>query len=283
MPELPDLEYWVPILAAELVGKRIVGVTVKLPVVLRLAIAGDPASLLADQPIESVTRRGPFVRFALRDKEIVIHPMLAGRFTIAKGGSPGHRDLALTLELDDGRELRYRDDVEMGKVYVVPKGDHKAVVGWDRVGLNLLDDKVFTLEAFRKLAKGRRDQAKSFLLDHGAIDTLGNAYADESLWAAKIHPKARVRELSDDQIAALHAAIVETNRKAAEEIVRRQPPLDEKLRDFLAVRGRKDQPCPRCGTKIRVCGIHGHDAYFCPTCQPDGKGRTFVDWSKLKR
>lgn len=281
MPERPDLDNWVPRLAAELTGRRIVGVAVKVPIVLRLAVVGEPASLLADQPIEGVTRRGPFVWFALRDLDVIIHPMLAGKFSIVAAGSRGNADQAVTLELDDGRELRYRDDVSMGKVYVTPKGKHTAVAGWEKIGLDVLDPAVFTIDAFRKLAKTRRDQAKSFLLDHGAIDHLGNAYADETLWAAQIHPKARVRELSDAQIVGLRAAMIDVLEKSRDEIASRQPPLDEKIRDFLSVRGRKGQPCPRCGTTIRVCGIHGHDAYFCPQCQPDAKNRTFVDWRKL--
>lgn len=282
MPERPDLEYQVPILAAELIGRAVTGWRIKLPVVLRVAVPGDPADTIVGQTFREVERRGPFVRLVLDRTELVVHPMLAGRFTIAPAGSRGHADLALTLDLDDGRELRYRDDKQMGKVYVVPRDRHESVVGFDRVGLDVLDPAVFTREAFRAVAKKRREQAKVFLMDHGALDCLGNAYADESLWAAGIHPKARVSELTPEQLDDLHDAVAETVRGACDEIAARKPGLDEKLRDFLGVRNRKGQPCPRCGTKVRVCGIHGHDAFFCPTCQPDAKGRGFVDWSKLR-
>ena len=285
MPERPDLEYQVPLLAAELVGRTVTGWHVKLPVVLRIAVPGDPAVAIVGRTFESVERRGPFVRFVLGDVEMIVHPMLAGRFTIAEAGAKGHRDLALTLDLDldDDRHLRYRDDKEMGKVYLVPRDRHEAVAGFDRVGLDVLDPGVFTREAFRAVAKKRREQAKIFLMDHAALDCLGNAYADESLWAAGIHPKTRMSELSAEQLDALHDAVAETVRNACDEIQRQKPALDEKLRDFLGVRNRKGQPCPRCGTTVRVCGIHGHDAFFCPTCQPDAKGRGFVDWSKLRR
>ena len=69
--------------------------------------------------------------------------------------------------------------------------------------------------------------------------------------------------------------------KSRDEIRRRARALHEKLRDFLAVRGKKGQPCPRCNTPIRTCGVLGHDAFFCPTCQVDAKGRGFVNWGKL--
>jgi formamidopyrimidine-DNA glycosylase len=155
------------------------------------------------------------------------------------------------------------------------------VPGVEGLGVDVLSAD-FTLERFRAVAKKRRDQVKSFLLDHAALDTLGNAYSDEVMWAARIHPRTRVTELSPDQIAALHQAIVGVLRSAVDEIARRKPATDEKLRDFLSVRNKKGQPCPRCGTAIRTCGVHGHDAFFCPTCQPDAQGRGFVDWRRIK-
>jgi formamidopyrimidine-DNA glycosylase len=283
MPERPDLEYQVPILARELVGRRITGLRLVKPPVLRVAIAGDPAALIAGHAITAVQRRGGFVAVALDppDLALAIHPMLAGRFQLTEGDAKSPADLAVDFPLDDGRLWRFRDDRQMGKVYLYTPGDEAKIPGLGKIGLDVLDPAVFTRAAFRALASKRRDQLKSFLLDHAAIDHLGNAYADESMWAAKLHPKARVKELSPAQVDALHDAIADVVAKATAEIASRKPALDEKLRDFLAVRGKKGQPCPRCGTPIRTCGLHGHDAFFCPTCQPDVKGRGFVDWRKL--
>jgi formamidopyrimidine-DNA glycosylase len=118
-------------------------------------------------------------------------------------------------------------------------------------------------------------------MDKSALDSFGNAYADEALYAAGIHPKARVSELSPSQVESLHGAMVQVLAEAAAEIARRRPPLDQKLRDFLRVRLRKGEPCPRCGQTIRVVGVHGHDAYHCPSCQPDLKARGLIDWRRL--
>lgn len=257
-----------------------------LPVVMRQVLPGDPNSVLVGGRFVDVVRRGAFVRFLLAETpvpaEIAIHPMLAGRFSFVPASQKIPVDTAFSVVLDDGRRLRFRDDRQMGKVYLIAPGDFSQVPGLERIGIDILDDAVFTWPAFEKLAKKRRDQAKSFLLDHAAIDTLGNAYSDEVLHAAHIHPKARMNELTDAQRRALYDALIAVPRAAAAEIQRRNPPLDEKLRDFLKVRNRKG-PCPDCGTEVRTCGIHGHDAYFCPTCQPDTKGRGLVDWSRLKR
>lgn len=284
MPERPDLEYVVPRLDAALRGACVATVVVKLPVVMRVAVPGAPASILAGRVIEKVRRHGPFVEFVIAGEpalRFAIHPMLAGRFSVGTGGRVT-ADLALLIGFTDGRELRYRDDKQMGKVFLARPDDARAIPAWSEVGVDVLDPTAFTVDRFAAIARGRREQVKVFLLDHGALDHLGNAYADESLWAAKIHPKARVSELTPAEVHALHAAIVEVLSTACAEIARREPPIDAKVRDFLAVRGKKGQPCPRCGTTVRTCGIHGHDAFFCPTCQVDRKGRGFVDWGKLK-
>ena len=288
MPERPDLEYQVPILARELVGRRVLGLRVNKPVVMRVTLPGDASDLVAGREIVGVVRRGPFVRIELgpgptdpRLLELAIHPMLAGRFTFFAAGARNNADLAVAFPLDDGRELRYRDDRQMGKVYVTLRGAWERVPGLADVGVDVLDPAVFTYEVFSALARRRRDQCKAFLLDHAALDSLGNAYADETLWEARIHPKTRVSELDPAKLRDLYEAIPRVLANARDTIATRQPALDEKLRDYLAVRQRKGEKCPRCGTTVRTCGMHGHDAFFCPTCQPEGKRKGFVDWRKV--
>ena len=281
MPERPDLEYVVPILAKQLAGRSITSMRVKKPVVLRIAVEGKPEELLAGKRFGEVERRAHFVRFDLGELELVVSPMLAGRFLLApaKDKSPG--DLAVAWGLDDGRELRYRDDVQMGKVYVIRRGDWDQVPGLATIGVDVLG-KGFTREAFRKIAAKRRDQLKVFLMDKTALDAMGNAYADEVLWEAKLHPKTFVKALAPEEVDRLHGAIVKVIGEATRTIARRKPALDEKLRDFLKVRGRHGEPCPRCGATLRSAGVHGHDAEFCPECQPATRRSGIVDW-KLPR
>jgi formamidopyrimidine-DNA glycosylase len=285
MPERPDLEYVVPILDAELRGRVIADVRLKKPIVLRNALRGEPADVLKGRRFKSVKRRAHFVLFELdHDIEIAVAPMLAGLFQVAAdAGLKSPADLALGLALDDGRELRYRDDVQMGKVYLIPRGAWEHAPGLAKIGLDVLDPKVFTRERFREMARKRRDQAKVFLMDKTALDELGNAYADEVLFEAKIHPKTMMKALSDAEVDELHDAIVKVLTEARDTIARRKPPIDEKLRDFLKVRNRHGEPCPRCGAKIRRAGVHGHDAFFCPECQPETRKSGIVDWRELGR
>lgn len=286
MPERPELDYVVPILARELVGRRVDEVQATSPVALRVLAREPLDELVKGGRITAIRRALHVVIIALdRGVEIAIAPMLAGRFSIL---APSERaakkrpsDLALVLGFDDGRELRYRDDVQMGKVYVARTEDRAKVPGLAKLGVDVLGP-AFTKEAFRALAKTRRDQAKVFLLDKSALDAMGNAYADEVLFEAQIHPKTMVKKLDAAALDRLHDAIVRVLANASAEVQRRAPPIDQKVRDFLAVRNRHGEPCPRCGTTIRRAGVHGHDAFFCPVCQPDDRGSAIVDWRKVK-
>jgi formamidopyrimidine-DNA glycosylase len=281
VPERPDLDYAVPILHRELAARTITGVAVKKPVILRLTLPGSPADLLVGRSFREVTRRAHFVLFPLGEVDLVVAPMLAGRFAIAEPGQKAPGDLAMTFTLDDRRELRYRDDVQMGKVYVIAPGQWAQVPGLERIGVDVLDPRAFTLEAFRALTASRRDQVKVFLMDKSALDSLGNAYADEVLFEAGIHPKTWVRSLGDEELARLHRAIPAVLSRAAAEITSRAPATDEKLRDFLSVRNKHKAPCPRCGAAIRKAGVHGHDAFFCPRCQPETRKGSIVSWGQL--
>ncbi|MBM4368793.1 MAG: endonuclease VIII [Deltaproteobacteria bacterium] len=271
MPERPDLDYVVPRLREALAGAEIAGARARKPVVLRCAIDEVRGR------IEGVSRRSAAVVFHCGARDLVVIPMLAGRFEIDGRDSA---DLAVAFTLADGRVLQYRDDVQMGKLWWTAPG--AAIPGLGEGGIDVLGA-AFAVEALSRLARGRREQVKVFLMDKTALDGMGNAYADEVLWAAKLHPKRTTARLSPAEIAALHAAIVEVVGGATATIAARRPALPEKLRDFLHVRGKKGDPCDRCGQAIRTVGIHGHDAYYCPACQPDAEGRGFVDWRRASK
>ena len=246
----------------------------------------DPVTVIVGRAVVAVRRSAHFVILELGGDpalQIVFAPMLAGRFTLAGPADRCPADLALTLALGDGRELRYRDDVQMGKAYVIGVGRWDQVPGLAAVGVDVLDAKAFTRVAFRALAKKRKDQVKVFLMDKTALDSMGNAYADEVLWEARLHPKAFVRRMSEAEVDRLRDAIVKVLAHARGEVARRRPPLDEKVRDFLQVRNRHGGACARCGAKIRKAGVHGHDAFFCPECQPDERGSAIVDFRRAAK
>jgi formamidopyrimidine-DNA glycosylase len=280
MPELPDLLHVVSKLRGRLLGLRLAKDRVCEPVVLRFAVRGN-LSLLQGLTLDDIFRKSHFLIVRFDGLDLAVNPMLAGRFRLA---SPDDRDeaaLAFALEFSGAGEggpveLRYLDDKKMGKAYLIATDDWKAIPGMQTGGIDLLSSE-FTRERFCSLLKHRRDQVRVFLLDKKALDSLGNAYADEVLFAAGIHPKTFCRSLTHEDGVRLHDSIVQVMTAAAQEVAKRDLGPEVKVRDFLSVRLK--EICPRCGSKIRKAGVRGMDAFFCPKCQPATRPG-FVDWTR---
>ncbi|PYQ07658.1 MAG: hypothetical protein DMF83_08840 [Acidobacteria bacterium] len=275
MPELPDLLHIQAKLEERLRGRKVIGERLTSPVILRCLVRGN-LSLLLGRPLDEIRRRSHFLVFRFEGLDLAVNPMLAGRFRLASPEDKDEGSLAFALGFEGAGELRYLDDKSMGKAYLAAAGDWNAIPGLNAGGIDILSPQ-FTRERFVSLLKHRRDQVRAFLLDKKALDSLGNAYADEVLFAAGIHPKTWCRTLSHEDAVRLHDAIVEVMNHAVAEVARRDEPIEVKVRDFLKVR-MKDQ-CPRCGAKLRRAGVRGMDAYFCPHCQPATRS-ALVDWTK---
>jgi formamidopyrimidine-DNA glycosylase len=279
VPELPDLEYVAGVLARDAVRRTIETVRVGDPTVLRVMVEGTPAALLCGRTVESVARRGHFLRFGLSGGLVmVVNAMLVGRVVILPAKRAG-KAMAIELGFSGGSGLRYVDDKRMGKVYVCPAAREKEIPQLGTLGIDVL---ALTREAFEGLITKRRDQVRMFLMDKTALASIGNAYADEILFAARIHPKTFCKKLGPAERDALYRAIGEVLHAAIAEVTRRGAPVEVKVRDFLAVRGRDGQPCKACGTTIRAVRVGAGDACFCPTCQPATRA-LFIDWRKLDR
>lgn len=285
MPELPDLIYLENRLRPLLAGRSIAAVAIKEPVVLRMLLPGDFASTLIGAEFIGVRRHGPFLVFALSGKrEIVLHPMLAGRlqWALPSAKVPAACALSLACTGPDQTQhlLHYLDDKKMGKVYLTGSGQYDAIPKFNTQGPDLLAAD-FTLEYFRQKIKKSRQQVRVLLMDQAVVSCIGNAYADEILFAAGIHPKAFCSQLDDAAITKLHRGAVDVMRWGIAEVEKAAPPLEVKVREHMRVRHRQDQPCPQCGAKIRRAGVRGFDAFFCPTCQPLTRAQ-FIDWRKLE-
>jgi formamidopyrimidine-DNA glycosylase len=292
MPELPDLLHILSHLRERLLGRSVAHERVREPVVLRSTVTGN-LSLLLGRVLLDVVRQAHFLVLRFEGLDLAINPMLAGRFRFAAPGDKDEAALAFAIgfhargesaaPVDPQRpcdlELRYLDDKKMGKAYLTAPGDWTAIPGVEGVGVDILSPH-FTAERLVSLLKHRRDQVRVFLLDKHALDSLGNAYADEVLFEARIHPKTWCRSLSHDDAVRLHAAIGNVMRAAVAEVARRAEPIEVKVRDFLKVRMKA--VCPRCGAKIRKAGVRAMDAYFWPICQPATRPG-FVDWTKTGR
>ena len=284
MPELPDLVHVEAGLRAALAGKRIAAARTGDPTVLRVMVTQPFPEVLTERRLDSIDRRGHFMRFGLEgDLVIVVNAMLVGRYKLIAAGASAEktkkdpRSLGLALTFDDAPELQYLDEKRMGKVYVAAAADEAKIPVYGQLGLDVMSP-AFTREAFGKAAARRRDQVRAFVMDKRALASVGNAYADEILFAARLHPKTFCNKLDATALDALYAAIGQVLRDAIVEIRRRDEPIDVKVRDFLKVRGRDGKPCLVCGTTIRAVRVGDGDACFCPSCQPETR-KLFINWS----
>jgi formamidopyrimidine-DNA glycosylase len=276
VPELPDLQYIVASLGPRIAGRRITGANVKEPVVIRTLLAspdGLPlgfASALEGRIVAGLRRHGPFLSFEMDGRLLVIHCMLTGRLQLAARAERPLAHLCFSLSLDDGSRLSYGDEKRMGKVYVTSPGSTAAIPGFDTQGIDVVSD-AFTFEAFEALIRGRRRQARVFLMDQASLSAIGNAYADEILFAAGIHPKTPCSALTAEERRRLYDSIRSVLAWGIAEVRKAGQPIEVKVRDHMKVRNRKDQPCPACGATIRRAGVLGYDSFFCPRCQPAKK------------
>jgi formamidopyrimidine-DNA glycosylase len=263
-------------------GKQVNAVRVHDPLVLRATVPFDDA--LKGRVLTDVAHRGRFIVLTFDDgTRVVINPMLSGLFDLLPPTSKIRATTAFALSFDapgaapfgrDTIDLRYRDDTRMGKVYLLlPGADPSAVPGFADQGEEA-GTLAWTADDFAKRAKATRRELRNLLMDDEFIAGIGNAYADEILWAARLHPKRRISSLDEGEMDRLRGALRATLERASEIVEAQLPPeLGTKVRTHMNVRGHAGEPCPRCGTKI-VRTRHGLDEmYVCPKCQPPPKGQ----------
>jgi len=283
VPELPDLHNLITRLTPRITGRRITEVMIREPIVLRMLLpdTGGFAQAVTGRTFTGLDRRGPFLRFTLEDRELIMHCMLAGRLQIAL---PKDKQLARTcfsFFLDDGARFSYSDEKKMGKVYLTAPGSYESIPGFREQGIDILSAD-FTEEAFDRLISGRRHQARVFLMDQTALSAIGNAYADEILFAAGIHPKTSCASLTVEERRKLYDSIRAVMAWGIAEVEKADQPIEVKVRDHAKVRNRNGQPCLVCGTTIRRVGVLGFDSFYCPRCQPATR-KQFIPWHEERK
>jgi formamidopyrimidine-DNA glycosylase len=268
MPEWPELRVMQERIQDALAGRKIVAVRLGDPVVLRAERPVD--ELLVGRTLDGVAHRGKFLIFTFDGVVMTVNPMLAGIFSLQPTGAKATKDTRMRLEFDNGTELRYRDDVRMGKVYVGIEAPGLADVGPDAGTL------AWTEAEFAERAKAKRSEVRNLLQDQTFVSGIGNAYADEILWTARLHPKRRVGSLTKDEMHRFYTSLRDVVANGLAEVETAMPPeLGEKPRKHMQVRGRAGKPCPRCGATLMRRRKGLDDVDLCPKCQPAPKGQLY--------
>jgi formamidopyrimidine-DNA glycosylase len=270
MPEVPDLEAIRTFLNRRILGETIERVEVNIPVVVRVP-REDFVRLLTNDTFGVIQRHGKFLLFPFASGRIlVVNPMLTGRFAYVERAVKKQARTCFTLGISTGCELRYADQRFMGRVYLVEADQLMSVPQFAEMGPDVLSPEL-TEQAFRDRLRKHNGQIKSILVNHRFVAGIGNAYSDEILWEARIHPYRKRPQLTDAEIGGLYAA-TRSVFEWANPIVAEK--MSESLdyaewRDHLRVHRRGGQPCPRCGATISEITAGQRITSFCRTCQGD--------------
>ncbi len=282
MPELPEVETVARGLQKAIVGRRILSV-----VLGKTDFIDDPAALeqhLPGRQIEAVERYGKFMLLRLSaasgkaegagngdaaPASLLVHLGMTGQLAPCPAAQPCAKHTHVWFRLDDGRELRYTDPRRFGRMAYLTGAllaDELTPFGADPLQVSA--------QEFAERIRSRSARIKALLLDQTVLRGVGNIYADESLWRAKIHPARQGAELTKKQAATLRKVLQDVLQKA---ILAR----GSSISDFLDAEGqpgeyqrrhraygREGKRCFRCGATIRRVIVAGRSSYFCPQCQP---------------
>ena len=272
MPELPELEIVREVLKRRVVGRTIRQVTLAPkggPLVVRDLTGRGFTVTLTGQLIAGVERRGKFLLFTFEGSPLllVINPKLTGRLQLCAPAEKKVGPVHVTFGFaDPPEELRYIDAKLMGQVYLTET--LAKIPTFDEMGPDALS---ISPEDFSARLRRFRGEIKGILVRAAFVAGIGNAYADEILWNARLHPYRKRTSLSPEEIDRLYHAVGSTLREATIQV--RQEMGDAihlKPRDFFAVHMRPGEPCPRCGTSVSAITANQRITNFCRTCQPGG-------------
>jgi formamidopyrimidine-DNA glycosylase len=305
MPELPEVETIARDLRGLVTGARIVGATNNWPRTLRSHEPEAFAAAVSGREIEGVGRRGkqllvwlgpglepssgasgdsaagrpadPAAAPAADPAVLTVHLKMTGQLFVVDAGTPQDRHVHVVLAFADGRELRFRDMRKFGRMglyrrdAVTGEPVEGEAVGVLATGAEPLSDE-FTARLFTELLGRRRGRVKTLLMNQDFMAGVGNIYADEALWRARIHPLREAHSLRPYEAHRLHKAL----RDVLEEAVERRgssvddytaPEGDGSMQEHLQVYQRSGEPCERCGRPIRRIVVGGRSTHFCGWCQ----------------
>ncbi|MDP8904722.1 MAG: bifunctional DNA-formamidopyrimidine glycosylase/DNA-(apurinic or apyrimidinic site) lyase [Chloroflexota bacterium] len=279
MPELPEVETIARELAPLVVGARIRDVWFDWPNQIKHPPADEFAAAVRDRQIRRVERRAKWLVLDLSGEAVLaIQVKMTGQLFVVASDAPRDKHVHAIFSLDDGRELRLRDTRKFGRLGLYRRSETGTILGaeegrelFGKFGPEPLEAS-FSAAEFRRRLTARRGRLKTLLMDQSFLAGVGNIYADEALWRARLHPLRSAAGINAEQARRLYRAVREV---LAEAIERRGSSVDDylppegagEMQNFLNVYGRSGKPCPRCGRPIRRIVLNARSTHFCSWCQ----------------
>ncbi|OGY23353.1 MAG: DNA-formamidopyrimidine glycosylase [Candidatus Woykebacteria bacterium RBG_13_40_7b] len=270
MPELPEVETIKRDLEKNIIGHKVIDVWYDWAKTLK----PDPETFekaVVGKKFKDINRRAKLFIFHLDSVPMVVHLKMTGRLLYRDQSDPKDQFTHAIFKLDKGKELRFADLRKFGWLKVL-KDEKELENLLSEFGPEPLTEE-FTLKVFENIIKKSQLKIKPLLIDQKRIAGVGNIYADESLWCAKIHPETKADKILSDQVAKLYKCIEEVLKEGIKD---RGTSVDQYL-DLFGRKGSHEQnlkvfrlngdPCPRCGTIIKKIRVGGRGTHVCPACQ----------------
>jgi formamidopyrimidine-DNA glycosylase len=261
MPELPDVEFIARMLRRRASGRQIGRVEILTPSTIRSPSAYAFRRLVRGRRIDRVRRRGKYLFIDLdRGLTVVVHLRMTGGFVLAAPGTPASPHARVVFSLGD-EELRFTDQRRFGHMDLFSTARVPCLPGIRRLGIEPMG-RGFTLARFRALLRGRRGALKALLLRQDLVVGIGNLYADEILFQARLRPARPVASLGQAEVGRLHRVIRRVLGRGIGVLIRDRGSIGDLL-DARAPGG----ACPRCGRELAMARTAGRGTYYCRTCQ----------------
>ena len=277
MPELPEVETIRRSLAPLVEGRVLERLTIDDPRWSIPLVPEEVAAAVEGRRVERLGRRGKYLVWELADEVyLLVHLRMTG--TLLYDPAPDQPYRRVRFDLDDGHHLLFCDPRRFGTGELALGGEALDAFFAPRVGIEPLGEE-FTPERLRELARGRRTPVKAFLLDQTKVAGVGNIYADEALFRARIHPLRPAGKLTREQLSSLRDAVVASLEAGLDaggatiDDFRHPDGVSGAFQHEFLVHLRRGEPCPACGREIVKFVAAGRGTYACETCQPRPRRR----------
>ena len=275
MPEMPEVEIIRRYLDTQVAGKTIMNLDIRLPRMIKWPDVEGFRALVTGRTIKSMNRRGKYLLMELdNDSKVVFHLRMTGRLVYEPTGDTSDHHARVIFHLQDGASLVYGDTRTLGTIHGLKPQELGMLKGLAEMGPEPLSAE-FTTEYLYKTANQRKVAIKSFLLNQKYIGGIGNIYADEALFLARIHPLRPANSLTQAECSSLWESV---NKVIAAGIADGGTTFRDyqngeggngSHQDHLYVYGRKGEQCRNCGAVIERITVGGRGTHFCPNCQEE--------------
>ncbi len=275
MPEIAEVETVRNTLKNMILNKEIKSVNVIYPKMLESNVE-EFKKLLPGRKFIDIKRVGKWLIFDLGDYYLLSHLRMEGKFFVKNHDEEVNKHEHIIITFTDNTDLRYHDTRKFGRMNLIKKEDLAKTEAINKQGIEPISDEL-TKEYLYEKIHPKHLPMKTILLDQTIIAGLGNIYADEVLFASKIHPLTKGCDITLDDCAKLK----ESSKKIIEEAIKcggttirsytSSLGVTGRFQQFLQVHKREDKPCNICGTKIEKIKVGGRSTYFCPKCQKESK------------